>query len=793
MALTEKAFLEIEGSASTIPCMFNPAELAVSRTNSWAGNPIAGKGVPQVKYLGAASGAMALHLTFDTTDTGDAVTRHTGKVLTLMDVDPSLPGTDPQTNNARPPYVIFHWGNLHSFKAVVSNTRPAVHLFLLDRRPAASEGGFVADPVLRIGGVRAAESDVRHARPAPRAPGPAGRDAGPDLRQVLRRLHPLAIHRPAQRHCRPVGIAGGLPALDSPVDHLSTPLGTIAPVIKVSGRPLSELALMQLDDLRISRMLRLPARAALRFSDIGYAIAAGQIFEIGTQVEISAPDGTALFVGEVTGAEMTLDHGQPEFTVVADDSAYKLTLGTKVRTFTMVSYAEVIGQIAGEHGLQKTVTGLSSPRQDYLLQADSDFGFLSEIADRSGCDWWIDGKTLVFQPFGQAPSAVTLKAEEDLDSFSVRASALHPGTATIKGWWPKTKQSVSADGAKSRNGANAHLVEPFLTAANLQSASQTISTADMPGDQEEANTLADRLMERWTAGAVTAKGSCPANAAITPGGSVTIEGAGPASGTYQVSEVEHSYSSHGFRTRFTAGDRRLSGLVDLLSGSHSSSFRRDGLVVGIVTTVGNSQGSAGDIKVKYSSLGGDVESNWARIVTLGAGAKRGMTFLPEVNDEVIVGFEGGDARRPVILGGVYNGKDVPVEFGVQNGNVSQAPDHLPARPFRRTGRRHRPGQPAHRAQPGRREAPGPARQGSAGRAGPGGHTDHGEVRGRVDRDRPGRVDHPVRPEDHPEVEDRRRDHRAQHHREGERQGGHLRNHDGDESHGHRRGVGRAVR
>ncbi len=71
------------------------------------------------------------------------------------------------------------------------------------------------------------------------------------------------------------------------------------------------------------------------------------------------------------------------------------------------------------------------------------------------------------------------------------------------------------------------------------------------------------------------------------------------------------------------------------------------------------------------SIGDQVESNWARIVTLGAGSKRGMTFLPEVNDEVIVGFEGGDARRPVILGGVYNGKDLPVEFGVQNDNVSQ--------------------------------------------------------------------------------------------------------------------------
>lgn len=118
---TEKAFLEIEGSRDTIPCMFNPAELSVSRTNSWRGDSLAGQGVPSVRYQGAQSGTMSVALTFDTTDTGQAVTRYTGRIMALMDVDPSLPGTDAQSNNARPPYVIFHWGQLHSFKAVVTS------------------------------------------------------------------------------------------------------------------------------------------------------------------------------------------------------------------------------------------------------------------------------------------------------------------------------------------------------------------------------------------------------------------------------------------------------------------------------------------------------------------------------------------------------------------------------------------------------------------------------------------------------------------------------------------------
>ena len=45
-----------------------------------------------------------------------------------------------------------------------------------------------------------------------------------------------------------------------------------------------------------------------------------------------------MFLGEVTGVDMLLDRGQPELTVIADDLAYKMTLGTKVRTFTKVSY-----------------------------------------------------------------------------------------------------------------------------------------------------------------------------------------------------------------------------------------------------------------------------------------------------------------------------------------------------------------------------------------------------------------------------------------------------------------------
>lgn len=117
---TNKAFLTTEDN-QTIPCLFNPAELSLSQANGWAADVMPGKGVPTLRYTGAESGRLRLTLFFDTTDTGDPVTKYTGKIVGLMEVNTSLPGSSPSTNNARPPWVVFNWGDFHSFKAVVSD------------------------------------------------------------------------------------------------------------------------------------------------------------------------------------------------------------------------------------------------------------------------------------------------------------------------------------------------------------------------------------------------------------------------------------------------------------------------------------------------------------------------------------------------------------------------------------------------------------------------------------------------------------------------------------------------
>ena len=67
----------------------------------------------------------------------------------------------------------------------------------------------------------------------------------------------------------------------------------------------------------------------------------------------------------------------------------------------------------------------------------------------------------------------------------------------------------------------------------------------------------------------------------------------------------------------------------------------------------------GRVKVKIPSLSPDTTTNWARVVSPGGGPDRGIEFLPEVNDEVLIGFEMGDVRYPYVLGGLWNGVDAP--------------------------------------------------------------------------------------------------------------------------------------
>jgi uncharacterized protein involved in type VI secretion and phage assembly len=88
-----------------------------------------------------------------------------------------------------------------------------------------------------------------------------------------------------------------------------------------------------------------------------------------------------------------------------------------------------------------------------------------------------------------------------------------------------------------------------------------------------------------------------------------------------------------------------------------------GIYPAIVSDISDPDGQ-GRVKVKLpwsADSGSGAYEAWARLATLMGGSSRGSWFVPDVSDEVVVGFEGGHPERPYVLGALWNGTDSPPE------------------------------------------------------------------------------------------------------------------------------------
>jgi uncharacterized protein involved in type VI secretion and phage assembly len=441
----------------------------------------------------------------------------------------------------------------------------------------------------------------------------------------------------------------------------------ISPVIKVGGSALPAAVESALVSLEVDLGLNLVGRTTLKFLEASFDLVAQPKFALGTEVTIGLAGNVDLFKGLVTGISLEQEAAVTELTVTVDDASYKLGQNTQNTAFLNSTYSDVISQMVGSTGLQSDITA-TSPAHAYLLQTGTNLAYLDWIVGRCGMVWWVDNGKLLVKKAGTSTGTTTLKLGETLQRLSTRASGLHTGKVTVTGWDP-AQQAAIANVASATTTAESSLVSSYPGRTSSSGTGIKVSGAS-PLTADEAKEVSETMLTESAAAAVTTRGSCLVNGAIKPSSTVEIQNAGPASGSYLVTRVQHVYNSGGFHTHFTAGPIRPEGLVDLLGGPpEASGGTISGLLVGVVTNISDDQ-KLGRVKVKFPTIGSDIESEWARVVTLGGGPKRGVVFQPEVNDEVLVGFEQGDTRRPVVLGGLFSKKnELPTSDNVGSGAV----------------------------------------------------------------------------------------------------------------------------
>ncbi len=298
-------------------------------------------------------------------------------------------------------------------------------------------------------------------------------------------------------------------------------------------------------------------------------------------------------------------------------------------------------QLAAEHGLASEVDA-SETRAWIAQTGESDWDLLSRLAESLGFDLFVADGKLHFRGAGKR-GRYRLTWGRGLVSFTPTVTtSRQTASVTVHGWDPATKSAVEGQG-----GAGSGAVRRVETRAVRSVAEATEIAAAMAGATER--------------GARTAEGSVmPGQPKLMPGVVVDVQGIGDTlGGDYYVSAVTHSFSPDGYATSFVVGDRldldRGSYLGRQLEPQFESQFC--GVLTGVVTDNEDPDRLA-RVRVRLPWQSDDA-SAWARWTAPQAGDARGVYFLPEIGDEVLVAFEHGDLRAPYVVGALWNGVDPP--------------------------------------------------------------------------------------------------------------------------------------
>jgi phage protein D len=456
----------------------------------------------------------------------------------------------------------------------------------------------------------------------------------------------------------------------------------VKPRIEVDGSPLAQEVEVLLEQVVVDDHLHLPDMFVLGFRDAGGQVLQQARVRIGSKVRVSAP-GTAsggaelLIEGEVTALEAEYDAAGSRAVVRGYDASHRLHRGRVTQTYRNVKDSDIARTVAQRAGLQAGTVDDSHTTHDHVSQVNlSDWDFLRARAGEIGFEVAVSEGRLHFRRprrSQDAPGEGDLRSSDplqlvfghDLLEFRPRvSSAEQVKEVKVRGWDPKAKQPVI--GSAPAATTSVQLPE---TPADLASrfGSPTYVAVDRPlGTQREVDATAAALAEQIGSAIAEAEGVARGNPKLRAGTPVSVGVvADPFVGRYTLTHSRHVFDARGYRTRFEVSgrqDRSLLGLVAHASNGQSAVTAGGppiyGVVVALVTNNKDPDG-LGRVRLKFPWLADGYESDWARMIQAGAGPDSGACFLPEVNDEVLVAFELGDVRRPIVVGGLHNGRDRP--------------------------------------------------------------------------------------------------------------------------------------
>lgn len=409
-------------------------------------------------------------------------------------------------------------------------------------------------------------------------------------------------------------------------------------------------------------------------TDQKFVLSNSDFFVPGKKIQINLgyhSENEVVFKGIIIRHSVKAKKNATSFIIECKDEAVKMTVGRKSKFFYDSTDSDIFDELIKTYSLEKKIEKTNYQHEKLVQYNTSDWDFLVSRAQANGLVCFTDnGKLVIGKPDpGQDPVETVAYGMSIMD-FDAEIDARNQFSKVTAYSWNQADQEISKIEANSPS---------MKTSGNLDSEqlAKVIGLKDLELkhggnlNETEAQDWANSKMLFQQMAKVRGRVRFQGISKVNPGTVLKLEGIGDRfDGNIFVSAVQHSVTKGvwtvdaqfgldpvWFSETYDITDMPASGLLPAVRG----------LQYGVVSQLEDDPLGEYRIMVKLPIVNSDEQGIWCRVATLDAGENRGSFFLPEVGDEVLVGFINEDPNNAVIVG-MLNSSAKPAPLTAEDAN-----------------------------------------------------------------------------------------------------------------------------
>ncbi|MBE3024386.1 type VI secretion system tip protein VgrG [Janthinobacterium sp. BJB1] len=463
--------------------------------------------------------------------------------------------------------------------------------------------------------------------------------------------------------------------------------GLLKLVIRSNGTALP--ATVGLVSLAITKSVNKLSQARLLFDDGNmptqeFALSNSDSFVPGASIEIEAGYGSetalvfagvvvrhGLYIGEGNEGRLCVECRHPAFPLTLSRSnANHVDSTDSAAITTLLQGCPGLGSAAGDNyggkaagkAVSVTVDATTASYHGLVQYYSSDWDFVLARAEANGLLVIADDRAVTVRaPQTDATPVLSVTYGIDLMRFEAEIDARTQFSQVTGVSWDPSTQAIAEEQA-SAVSLNLQGNLDAATLAAVGGIKQLRLQTPVPLETAALKAWAAARQVKAALARVRGNMSFQGSALAVPGALIALAGVGKRfSGTVFVSSVEHHIADGNWRTDVEfglspdwSGDRQGAG--EAASGLAPGA---SGLQIGVVTKLDEDPAGQQRIQVALPVLQNKTVGVWARLASAYGSSTVGAFFIPEIGDEVIVGYFNNDPSNPVVLASLYSSKHTP--------------------------------------------------------------------------------------------------------------------------------------